>query len=378
MFKANKGIKEKAIPVHVVEEPPMGSKVNVWFPLDMKTVKLVRDKICQAIWVEAKESDKERMLDIIFAVLRSIDPNTMHILRHKTPREIEDKVEECVEKMHQVIKGDMDCPIPKKQMEIKSRYYEEMFQYRSFIQNYEWDYGDMGEDAGLFIKLREKYKLFNKDYAFTNDKRIGNPCVVCNNACVFAPRTMCSFCMDYDRIEMYIKICKCFHVMGSYFLFYWYLSEVTLRYMVENWNNLSIIFTRKLYCSPIELYNNHEQLKELLKKNDPFGSDSEGDIPPTEDKMYKLIVDFNEEQEKEKKEEKEARAKLYKKKLDEYKKEKAKKEREKAIQKALYAKEMKEREKKKKELIKMMEMKKMTEDPLFQKAVEDMGDKELK
>lgn len=378
MYKGTKGIKEKAIPVQAPEEPPIGSAVNIWFPLDMKTVKLVRDKICQAIWTEAKESDKERMLDIIFAILRSIDPTTMHILRYKTPREIEDLVEEYVDKMKGVKRDNMDCPIPKKQMEIKTRYYEEMFKYRSFIQNYQWDYGDMDEDAGLFIKLREKYKLYNKDYAFTNDKRIGNPCSVCNHTCVFAPRTMCSYCIDFDRIEMFIKISKCFHVMGSYFLFYWYLSEVSVRYLFENWNTLSIIFSRTLNCSPIELYINHEQLKELLQKNDPFNGDSESEIPPTEDKMYKLIVDFNNEQEREKKEEKEARAKLYKKKLDEYKKEKAKKEREKSLQKALYAKEMKEREKKKKDLIKLMEMKKMTEDPLFKKSIEEMGDKELK
>ena len=383
MFAFNKPIKAKAIdslyipyrPYYETKTNSIGWSKNVYFNFDLDIVKLVAKKVQYYLWKDAKGEDETRLYDIVFAALRCIPSETVLFYATKEPREIDDRIYGAFAKMNELAANKPDSPILNKRIEKLAEYYTKMFEYRNFIQNKYWEFKDLNEDAALFIKLHEKFKMYNKDFSKFEKSYNGKECMSCRYPCVRPCFNICSYCQDFDRLEMFIKICKSFRIMGSFYQFYWYLSATTIDYMIKNWNRLSIIFSNSLDASPLDFYLNEFQLRALQDEQEAEKRELEKEKNKTkDDKMYQLICKiYKDQDEKDKKRDEEEKQKL----KTQLAKKKSVEEKKKWIKK-MYQNHLDAKKKNQKKLDEAALLKELTEDPMFQKSLEEMGDKELK
>lgn len=382
MFAYNKPVKARTIDsLYVPYRPyvensksPIGWSNNVYFSFDLDIVKLVAKKVQYYLWTDAKGEDETRLYDIVFAALRCIPAETVLFYATKEPREVDDRILGAYSKMQELKDKKPDSPILNKRIEQLADYYEKMYEYRNFIQNKEWEFKDLEEDAGLFIKLHEKYKMYKKDFSKFEKSYNGKECFSCRYPCVRPCFNLCSYCQEFDRLEMFIKICKCFRIMGSFYQFYWYLSATSIDYMIKNWKRLNEIFSKSLNASPLDFYLNEFQLRTIQKEQEIEKREQEMEKAREEDKMYQLICQIYGAQEKKNQErEKEEMEKL----KTQLAKKKAAEEKKKWIRE-MHKNYIVAKKKNQKKLDEAMLLKDLTEDPMFQKKMEEMGDKELK
>lgn len=162
--------------------------------------------------------------------------------------------------------------------------------------------------------------------------------------------------------------------MGSFYQFYWYLSATSIDYMIKNWNRLNEIFSKPLNASPLDFYLNEFQLRTLQKEQEIEKREQEIEKAREEDKMYQLICQIYGAQEKKNQErEKEEMEKL----KTQLAKKKAAEDKKKWIRE-MHKNYIVAKKKNQKKLDEAMLLKDLTEDPMFQKKMEEMGDKELK
>ena len=374
MFKANKPIKAKKINVNPYPRV-LAPVSNSWFSLNLDTVKLVAKKIRKTIFPECKKVWKERFMNIVYALLKSVRAEVFEIQMVKKPEEMDAILFTKFELMKKINKEDFDSPFIKKQMNARHHYYEQMFGLRSFIQNYNWCYKDMDEDAKTFMKLREKYKLYFKDYRMIKGQ--GNECINCHHPCCFGKTNICCYCCEFDKLEMYIKIANCLKTMGSYFLFYFYLSETDIAFLNDNWNILSQVFSRPLNCSAVELYVNQEYLFKVCLDSKIEKFEEEKKKAEEADEMYNLILAMNEEQEKEDKKNKEEEIdKVFKIYLEKEREKKNKRKKKEKKQKLVVRPTISDQEKLEKDLEAAALMKSMMEKQK-EKDLANIGDKSL-
>ena len=162
--------------------------------------------------------------------------------------------------------------------------------------------------------------------------------------------------------------------MGSYYQFYWYLSMTTIDYMIKNWNRLSEVFSTPLQASPLDMYLNEMDLRKIQAQEEEEKFKEKLEKQKEEDEMYKLICQLYNDQETRNKryeelEREKLRTKLAKKKAEEEKKKWIK---------AMYKNHLDAKKKNQKKLDEAALLKDLTEDPMFHKSLEEMGDKELK
>ena len=382
MFSYNKPIKAKTIDnLYVPFRPysdnyssPIGWSKNVYFSFILDIVQQVAKKIKKIIWEDASGEDEARLYDIVFAALRCIPAETVLFYATKEPREVDDRIFGAYSKIEELSAKKPDSPILNKRIEQLAEYYEKMYEYRSFIQNKYWGFKDLNEDIGLFIKLHEKYKMYNKDFSKFEKSYNGKECMSCRYPCVRPCFNICTYCQDFDRLEMFIKICKCFRIVGSYYQFYWYLSSPTIDYMIKKWNKLNEVFSRPLHASPLDFYLNEFQLRALRDEQAIEKREEEREKEQEEDKMYQLICKiYGEEEEKDKKMKEKEKEKL----KTQLAKKKAAEEKKKWIRE-MHQNHLLARKKNQEKLEEAALLKDLTEDPMFKKSLEEMGDKELK
>ena len=382
MFSYNKPVKAKAIDsLYVPYRPYYDSKINTigwsnnaYFSFDLDIVRLVAKKVQLNIWRDAKGEDKERLYDIVFAALRCIPSETVLFYATKEPREVDDRILGAYSKLQELTSTKPDSPILNKRIEQLNSYYEKQYEYRNFIQNKYWEFKDLNEDAGLFMKLREKYKMYSKDFSKFGKSYNGKECLNCKYPCVRPCFNICTYCQDFDRLEMFIKVSKCLRVMGSYYQFYWYLSMTTIDYMIKNWNRLSEVFSTPLQASPLDMYLNEMDLRKIQAQEEEEKFKEKLEKQKEEDEMYKLICQlYNDQETRDKRYEELEREKLRTK----LAKKKAEEEKKKWI-KAMYKNHLDAKKKNQKKLDEAALLKDLTEDPMFHKSLEEMGDKELK
>lgn len=381
MFTFNKPIKAKAIDsLYVPYRPytgsyssPIGWSKNVYFSFILDIVQHVAKKIQEIIWKDATGEDAARLYDIVFAALRCIPAETVLFYSTKEPREVDDRINGAYSKMQELATKKPSSPILNKRIEQMAEYYEKMYEYRNFIQNKYWGFKDLNEDVGLFIKLHEKYKMYNKDFSKFEKSYNGKECLSCRYPCVRPYFNICTYCQDFDRLEMFIKICKCFRIVGSYYQFYWYLSSTTIDYMIKKCSKLNEVFSKPLEASPLDFYLNEFQLRALLDEQE-LEKIEEKREQEQEDKMYKLISQiYGEEEEKDKKKREKEKERL----KNQLAKKKAVEEKKKWI-KNMYKNHLDAKKKNQKKIDEAALLKDLTEDPIFRKSLEETGDKELK
>ena len=88
---------------------------------------------------------------------------------------------------------------------------------------------------------------------------------------------------------MFLKVCKCFHIVGSFYSFFFYMSEMSIAWMMKHAETLYKVLSRPLDSTPLELYINAENRLQYKPK------DVEEEEPT--DEMMMLIRQVSEEQE---------------------------------------------------------------------------------
>lgn len=327
MYKANKPVSMKQIKANPLQRV-LSPAINKAFLLDKAVVRFVANDIARIVWPSAKEVDKERLYDIVFAMLKSVSEESLSALTGLEPRKIEDMAQDKFSRMLNAQKKDFDSPFPAQKMLARSRYYEEIYQQREFIQNWRWEFKDLDEDAGSFIKCREKYKMYARDYALVKGK--GKECIICHHCCVVGLGNICTFCAEFDtKLIIFIKLCTSFQTMGSYYIFNWYLSEPTWDYLVENIESIVKALRHPIGYSLIEKYANQCYLIKVTTEEEPE-EEPKKELDKLND-MVEMLIAIEKSQEDQKKKEKEDK---FKKLFNQYMKEEREKKREKKSQQA--------------------------------------------
>lgn len=322
MFTAKKPVYAKQVNINYVKPQPVTKKqlLKVFdiqkeaiFVFNPKTIEIVVKKLLLDLWPDASKTEKAHFYNIIYALLKSIRRDAL-VLYQKEPETIELFVNTYFESLCVLEPAaEFNSPLFHKQIKAKYDFYEKAYDYRSIIHNYDWsfkyliknddgtykEYKYLDEDLPLFIKLREKYKMYHEDIKCFKDPSTAPLCQVCQKPCATRPKQVCTFCYQFDKLELFIKICTKCHLMGSFFMFYFYLPEVTFYYMFENKDKIMKIFSegiRPISATPLELYYSAEEMKKYITVKDVFKEESKK-LNGEDDGMMKLIQQLNDEQE---------------------------------------------------------------------------------
>lgn len=335
MFKGNQNVKIKRINMALESSskprpsvPHLNLKKEPIVVFNPNTIELVARKIRKAIWPETSEGEAIHFFNLIYAILKCVRRDA-YTLYAKEPMIVDSYLKTCFEAMRNMKRpADFDSQLIRKKVNARYTYYEQEFDYRSLIQNYDWDYQYkvevevekdgkkttktefhwLSEDVMLFIKLREKYRLYYEDFKLFKNI-VGAPeCECCHMPCAtFRPsikRYFCSFCYQYDKLELYLKVCKCFRIVGSYFMFYFNMPESTFLYLFKNKAKIFEVLNQEMTASPVDLYLNEEELKKYQTIKDIVRQEIERQEEG--DEMMKLIqelADRGEEEARKKKKE---------------------------------------------------------------------------
>ena len=332
MFKGNQQVKVKKInmaldsnPKPKRDIPRIDLKKEAIFVFNPSTIEKVSTKIQKNIWPDASEAECLHFFNIVYAILKSIRRDAL-VLYTKEPMVIDHYIKGCFSALRTLEKPkDFDSQLIHTKINSRYSYYEQQYDYRSMIQNYDWDYQYkvekerkdktiktelhwLSDDVMTFIKLREKYRMIHEDFKLFKNLAKSPECEVCHMlGATFRPsikRHFCSYCYQYDKLEFYLKVCNCFHLMGSFFMFYFYMPESTFYYIFKNKAKIFEVFNKELTATPLELYNNHEELKKFQTVEDVIKEEirksNEGDMMM---KMIQEIADKSEEEAKKTREE---------------------------------------------------------------------------
>lgn len=226
---------------------------NKKFFVRVPILRRVGEMIIQETCPDMDPVSKEYFQIVLLSLFRSIREDTLTPLTTWPLEDIVLKVCSYSKKLKEIYPGKKsyisDINILK-----EFQFFEDLFFYRNLVQNYKWDYDDLDEDVALFIKRREKVKCYNKDYKTST----GFPCACCGMNCNTKLGSFCTYCSEFDYINIFKKFCCFTKLLGSYFLFNWYLPEVARDYILEHWDvylgmfkkeiSFNIIFKYRVLC----------------------------------------------------------------------------------------------------------------------------------
>ena len=260
-------------------------------PVNPNNVKLVADDILKVVWPDANEEEKITFNSLLLAVFKSIRSDVFKFLVEQTPGNCDDRAR-LDYSAYIKIEEDVGCdsPLPVKRINHRYKYYELQYDRRVFIQNYIWDYKDLDEDVAVFIKNREKYKMYKKDFDLIKQK--GIECTICHQLCVTSVNHACTFCSEYDRLLFFIKICKFFKVLGSMYLFYWFLSDETFDYICKHADKFSKVFQKSFSFPIMEKYAVYENIQDIFfhTEDDEPKKNQQMELEEVNDKDDKAIT----------------------------------------------------------------------------------------
>ena len=121
----------------------------------------------------------------------------------------------------------------KKRIFSKHEYYEKVFKIRVKIQNFEFNYHNLGGSTANFLRARE---ILNIEFNHINKNKLGNiKCLNCNTKWLFSETDKCPTCEKENDLEMYIIISNFFKVVGDMTKFYEVLDPKTMDTLCDNW-----------------------------------------------------------------------------------------------------------------------------------------------
>lgn len=297
MFKGNQQVRIRRITNAIGREkarkPPekkdrvlFNTKEESIFIFNPTIIEVVARKLQKEIWNDATEGEKVHFFNIVYALLKSVRRDAL-VLYKKEPYFIDHCIGYYFQRLQELDKSkDWESPFFRKQINARFEFYEKAFDYRSMIHNYDWSYKwleknkdgtykayhYLDEDVLLFMKLREKYKMYYEDLKCFKDLSKAPLCQNCNKPCsTFRPSikvNFCSYCYNFDKLEIYLKIANGLHIMGSYFMFYYYLPETTFHFLFDNLSKVNKVFSKEISSTPLDLYYSNMFINELKTAKD--------------------------------------------------------------------------------------------------------------
>ena len=163
------------------------------------------------------------------------------------------------------------------------------------------------------IKEREKSKMYSKDFDKANKKLgkgKGYPCLICKNNCCTHTNSICLFCEDYDKLLFFIRVSCFFKILGSMYLFFWFLDDCTFEYICENAEKFASIFKNGIDIPIIEKYGVYKKIYDELHPplytgpeiEESEEEESDDDDPDEEHKILQALEDRYLEKEAKKRE----------------------------------------------------------------------------
>lgn len=275
--------------------------VNDFFPIETPIVKTVAGDILNLVWKDANEVERLHFQNLLSAMLKSVRGDVMKFLVEQEPRDIE---QEAKKKFDILLKthrdGLFDSQIIETRYFHRMKYYEQCYDCRALIQNFNWCFEGLDSDIMKFIKEREKAKMYSKDFDRANKKLgkgKGQECLICKHNCCTHVNSICLFCEDYDKLLFFIKVSCFFKILGSMFLFYWFLDTCTFEYICANAEKFASIFKNDLSISVIEKYGVYKKIYDELHPPMIEGPDveesedeeSDDDDPDEEHKILEAL-----------------------------------------------------------------------------------------
>ena len=301
MFKGNQQVKIRRIttvigaeeankPTQKKDKILFNTKEEAIFIFNPDIIKTVAEKIQKNIWNDATDEEKVHFFNVIYALIKSVRRDAL-VLYKKEPDFIDHCLKYYFDRLQAIEKSkDWSSPFFHAQVNAKYDFYTKAFDYRSMIQNYDWSYkwiekredgtykkyNYLDEDTPLFMKLREKYKMYYDDLKCFKNLGKAPLCQNCNKPCgTYRPSikaTFCTYCYNFDKLEIYLKIANCLHIMGSYFMFYFYLPETTYQFLFDNLAIVNRVFSKDISSTPLDLYfsqmtiNSYKQTKDVIRE----------------------------------------------------------------------------------------------------------------
>lgn len=285
---------------------PEDSRVRDFFPINQAKARMVADDILKVVWEDVKEEERFHFGSLLFGLLKSVRGEVMKFLVENEPRDCEIRLEKDYSAMGKIKPDEFfESPIPRQRILHKFKFFEQVYDKRVFIQNYRWDFKDLDCCIASFIRDREKYKMYVTDY--DKFKKDGQECISCYHRCVSNVNGICLFCQDYEKLLFFINICQFFKVLGSMYLFFWFVDYSSIDYIFNHPDRFAPIFKKKTFdFSTIEKYCIYEQLERtLLPPPEPIVLyDENGNRIKTPEELHEEIVAGVEEDYQKKKEEK--------------------------------------------------------------------------
>ena len=221
--------------------------------LDNKIVIMVMEEIVKDLKLELSELARHHFNELLIAMFHSVRLDSIHKISVTPEDEMKKVLNDAYSSVIQIPKKDIDSEIPVTKVVARFKYFEKVFEKRNLIQNYDWNYRRLNEDAFVFIKEYEKSKMNFTDYCKTRWNG-GNQCEGCH--CPFVPAGpyfCCTYCSDYWKIDAYIKFCNFFRMMGNMYLFHHYIPESTLKFFLTH-KEYNAIFNQQVSFSPVKKY----------------------------------------------------------------------------------------------------------------------------
>lgn len=259
--------------------------------VDKKTVKLVGDDILEKVWPKADIHDKFHFQWTFLAMFKSAKQHIVEAIQKVSPSQWEKDLKEMYEAYLKIDKRDTSSSIQTTRIKAQWRYYQNAFEKRNIIQNYCWNYRGMDESAESFIRLYERAKAYFK--CFERSRWKGFPCLICHQPCVPKRAQVCDYCYDFKKLQIFIKLSSFFKIIGSFYLFLYFLPDGTDTYLLLNWDKLEPIFNKSFDFNVFKKYAAYIAVQEItftenFTSDDVKDNDEIKEKPKKKEKTYLL------------------------------------------------------------------------------------------
>lgn len=173
----------------------------------------------------------------------------------------------------------------KRKITSKYEYYEKIFKLRSKIQNYEFNYHNLGASTANFIQARERLRI---EYKHIQKNPIGTICCIgCNTKWLQKDNDFCPVCEKENDINMFATLANFFNIVGDMTQFYQALHPETHEFLLDHWTQIHTLFKKK---------NKEKNTRLMNKLKAKYGMPQYNKIIKVEGGDWRLekdIIEFN-------------------------------------------------------------------------------------
>lgn len=187
--------------------------------------------------------DKNLIINIYITLIISIPfPNIFEIFK-KIEKNKDNELKFLYDDLINLKKENFSSKDFKKKIYAKYNYYEKAFKIRCKIQNFEYNYHNLGKDIANFIQAREFIKI---QYNYISTKKIGDiSCKICNTKWLKEENEECPTCKKENDIAMFVILSSFFNVISDMENFFNNLDKETENKLFDNWGKIKLFLKKQ-------------------------------------------------------------------------------------------------------------------------------------